>query len=100
MVRPMAIDVQISKQFPTFVTETLGTPNCATADPEAFFPERGEDQWSIRAAKRICNACIYAAPCREWAIKNREIGIWGGTTEFDRKRIRRMRKAVRDSKMI
>lgn len=96
----MRIDVVVSKKFPTFVTDRLGVPPCSTADPEAFFPERGEDRWLLNAAKKVCDSCIYAAPCREWAIENREIGIWGGTTEFDRKRIRRMRKAVKDAKMI
>lgn len=33
--------------------------------------------------------------CREWAIENKEFGVWGGTTEKERKRIRRMRKAVK-----
>jgi len=96
----MAIDVEISRRFPTFMLGNLGVPNCATADPEAFFPERGCDRWTIETAKKICQSCIYEAPCREWAIDNREIGVWGGTTELDRKRMRKMRKAVRDSKMI
>ena len=94
----MAIDVQISRRFPTFVTEELGTPGCATADPEAFFPERGCDHSTLRAAIRICQSCVYIGVCREWAIENHEIGVWGGTTEGERKRIRRMRKAVKDTR--
>jgi WhiB family redox-sensing transcriptional regulator len=94
----MAIDVEISRRFPTFINGNLGTPNCATADPEAFFPERGCDRWTLEVAKRICNSCVYIGACREWAIENNEVGVWGGTTEVERKRLRRMRKAVKNAR--
>ena len=88
-------DVQISRRYPTFLNKS--TPNCATTDPEAFFLERGAGRYEVEAAKRVCDTCILIVPCREWAIENNELGIWGGTTEVERKRLRRMRKAVKDS---
>ena len=88
----MAIDVTISKRFPTFFSKSIGLPNCVSADPEAFFPERGSDAKHTAAARKVCSTCPYIGVCREWAIENNEIGVWGGTTEIERKRIRRMRK--------
>ena len=96
MVRLMAtVDVQISSKYPTFFN--TGTPNCATSDPEAFFLERGAARWEVDIAKKVCNSCMLIGVCRQWAIENHEMGIWGGTTEMERKRIRRMRSAVKDA---
>ena len=60
---------------------------CAQTDPEAFFPEKGG---SNREAKRICTGCEVAGDCLDWALQNDErFGIWGGTTERERRRMRR-----------
>lgn len=83
-----------SLKFPDFISN--GSAPCASADPEAFFPDRGGTVgvYEIRAAKRICSTCQYRVECLEWALSNREIGIWGGTTELDRKRIRKDRRQI------
>jgi WhiB family transcriptional regulator, redox-sensing transcriptional regulator len=50
-----------------------------------------------RAAKQICKACPLIMQCLEFAISNHELGIWGGTTERDRQRLRSsMRRAPLD----
>lgn len=79
-------------RFPDFVSN--GSAPCASADPEAFFPDRGGTigVYEMRAAKRICSPCQYRVACLEWALSNRETGIWGGTTELDRRRIRKARR--------
>jgi WhiB family redox-sensing transcriptional regulator len=79
-------------RFPDFSSK--GTAPCAETDPEAFFPDRGGtiSLREIRIAKAICNSCPYKSECLEWALENRETGIWGGLTEMDRRRIRRERK--------
>lgn len=60
---------------------------CAQTDPEAFFPNKGD---SGTAAKRVCADCPVQQQCLEYALANDErIGIWGGTTPNDRRRIRR-----------
>jgi len=41
-----------------------------------------------RAAVKICQECPIINECLEYAIKNNEIGVWGGTTEKQRKRLR------------
>ncbi len=61
---------------------------CLDADPEAFFPEKGG---STREAKRICAACPVRDECLEHALSNEErFGIWGGYSERERRRMRRM----------
>lgn len=37
----------------------------------------------------ICHGCPFQKPCLEWALANGERGVWGGTSERERKRIKR-----------
>ena len=61
---------------------------CLDADPEAFFPEKGG---STREAKRICAACPVRDECLDYALANDErFGIWGGLSERERRRVKRM----------
>jgi hypothetical protein len=67
-----------------------GTQPCAQTDPEAFFPEKGG---STREAKRLCAGCEFRIPCLEYATTAASAGvilagIWGGTSERERRRIR------------
>lgn len=56
---------------------------CTQIDPEVFFPPAGGRN---QAAKRICHTCPAKAGCLQWAIDNGPVkGIWGGTTEHDRR---------------
>ena len=60
----------------------------AQTDPEAFFPEKGG---STREAKAVCQSCEVREECLEYALANDErFGIWGGLSERERRRIRRM----------
>lgn len=82
-------------QVPSFVK--TDDPACAQTDPELFFPQEGLDfagrniskYVDIAAAKKICNSCPLKLPCLEYALMNVEIGIWGGTTEEQRKQMRK-----------
>lgn len=57
---------------------------CFGEDPEIFMPE-GKDWLKItRQAKAICSRCPLVETCMEYAIKNDEWGIWGGTTMKER----------------
>lgn len=61
---------------------------CAYVDPDVFFPEKGG---SSREAKRICAQCAVAAECLEYALANDErFGIWGGLSERERRRLKRL----------
>ena len=83
--------MQISaKKFPTFLGDLV--PVCAQVEPEAFFPELGRGSTpEARTAKAICVGCPVKEPCLDFALEHGEIGIWGGTTGDDRRRIRRER---------
>lgn len=70
--------------------EWIGQAACRAADPELFFPERGG---RTAAAKAICRRCPVAAACLETALTAGEYGIWGGTSETER-RTRRRRGAA------
>lgn len=66
----------------------MGEARCLDADPEAFFPEKGG---STREAKRICNACDVREECLRYALENDErFGIWGGMSERERRRLKRL----------
>jgi WhiB family redox-sensing transcriptional regulator len=61
---------------------------CAEVDPELFFPRKGQ-YLEAQSAKRLCNRCELKTKCLEFALKDPELkGIWGGTNEHDRYRIR------------
>ena len=56
---------------------------------DLFFPTSGE---STREAKEICDECPAKAACADHAMATGQtIGIWGGTSERERRRIRRAR---------
>jgi len=71
-----------------------GTQPCAYVDPEMFFPEPEEPNFyrKQRDAKAICQECAFVYPCLEYALENYPLGIWGGTTYSERKRLRSLRK--------
>ena len=68
---------------------------CRNTDPELFFPigTTGPALRQIGEAKRICRACPVRAQCLAWALDNGITdGVWGGTTEDERRAIRSLRR--------
>ena len=71
----------------------MADANCAGVDPELFFPQRGE---STVEAKAVCRACPVRAQCLDYALSiNERNGIWGGTSERQRRTIREQRTGTR-----
>ena len=67
--------------------------NCMGVDPDLFFPERGA---STREAKEVCRGCVVREDCLEFALAtNQESGVWGGTTEDERRKLRKQWLAAR-----
>jgi WhiB family transcriptional regulator, redox-sensing transcriptional regulator len=65
---------------------------CGGQDPDLFFPvsTSGASLTDVEAAKRVCQRCPVSAPCLRWALEFRQVsGIWGGTTEEERRALRR-----------
>ncbi len=59
---------------------------CRNADTRQFFPARGSGNhtdWAIAAS--ICATCNVSAECLAYALRNRCVGVWGGTTDEQRK---------------
>lgn len=65
--------------------------NCRFEPPATFFPSDGV---GVEIAKRICETCPTKEPCLEYALAHRiDHGVWGGTSERQRRRILKKRKA-------
>jgi hypothetical protein len=67
---------------------------CGQTDPDAFHPERGT---TPKDAKKICARCDVVPQCLEAALamsSGEDFGVWGNTTEQERREIRRQRKAA------
>ena len=65
---------------------------CSYTDPDLFFPvsTSGPALRQIEEAKRVCQGCPARTPCLEWALDHSvAAGIWGGTTEDERRALRR-----------
>jgi len=63
---------------------------CRGADPNLFFPERGE---SVKEAKAVCARCPVRAECLDYAMENHEVvGIWGGLSARERRQLSRTRR--------
>jgi len=50
----------------------------------------GQALQQIIEAKRVCEECAVKQDCLEFALEtNQDCGIWGGTSEDERRQIRR-----------
>lgn len=66
-----------------------GQAVCREVDPDLFFPARWEDVAQTRQAKAICKTCPIQTPCLTYALERPDtLGIWGGTTFEDRRKMR------------
>lgn len=61
---------------------------CQDADPDLFFPVSRSGQL-LRQAKAICAGCPVWRPCLSYALRTGQVGIWGGLTEEERRRLPR-----------
>jgi hypothetical protein len=75
------------KPWPEFMTDERRA--CLGTDPEVFFPPPGNSSAALSPAKAICARCPFRAPCRAFAIEHELFGIWGSTTEYERRHARR-----------
>jgi WhiB family redox-sensing transcriptional regulator len=88
----------LPENYPDF--EEFGDAPCTQTNPEAFFSEdppedkRGNSKSVYKyeyEAKKVCSDCPYQQRCLVYALANNETGIWGGTTDNERRQIRRSR---------
>ena len=71
---------------------------CATSkfgetdeDPELFFPvgNGGLALLQAQEAKAVCRRCPVMERCLQWALDSNQDGVWGGTDEDERRRLKR-----------
>ncbi len=79
-------------------TKWMAKGNCANKPPSLFFPSDGV---GVERAKTVCEDCPVLNQCLEYAIQNRiDHGVWGGTSERQRRRIIRARAAAASSNAV
>lgn len=65
---------------------------CRHVDPDLFFPTGTARSAAdhIEAAKAVCQSCAVRVPCLEYALSShQDAGIWGGTSEEERRKLRK-----------
>ena len=70
---------------------------CRDTDPDLFFPvgTTGYALVQIDRAKQVCGECPVNEACLEYALEtNQDAGIWGGTSEEERRVLRRRMVAL------
>jgi WhiB family transcriptional regulator, redox-sensing transcriptional regulator len=71
---------------------------CRDTDPDLFFPvgTTGPAIEQIETAKAVCRQCDVQRECLDYALAtNQDSGIWGGTSEEERRALRRQYVARR-----
>ena len=77
----------------TVDTEWMARGKCREMDPAIFFPNDGI---GVQVAQRICAECPVRVACLEYALENKvDHGVWGGSSERERRRILRKRRMSR-----
>lgn len=63
---------------------------CKGLEPSIFYPDEDDDALD---AKAVCEQCSVRVACLEYALTVREkVGVWGGATERERRRLIRHRR--------
>jgi len=81
-----------SRSLNTATDTWRANSSCRDTDPDLFFPvgTTGPALEQIAAAKAVCDSCEAKAPCLEFALTtNQDSGVWGGTSEEERRKLRR-----------
>jgi WhiB family transcriptional regulator, redox-sensing transcriptional regulator len=96
-VRPIAwrqpiVALTQSRTFEFNTEDWREKASCRSVDPDLFFPvgTTGLALDQIEQAKAVCRACPSVDPCLEFALStNQESGVWGATSEEERRKLRR-----------
>ena len=71
--------------------EWMSKGACVGCDPAQFFPtKRVGSRAAKKAARAMCAACPVKDDCLAFAMRDPYVlGVWGGTTEEDRRQLRK-----------
>lgn len=84
---------EIAIEFPDFSGK--GEPICSMLPDEEkdmFVADKSDEDFRLKTngAKALCNSgCPYLNECFSWAMEHGEAGVWGGTSEQERRAIKR-----------
>jgi WhiB family redox-sensing transcriptional regulator len=69
----------------------ISQAKCQEENTNLFFILRGDPEQKTKRteAYAVCQHCPVKAECLDYAIINHEVGIWGGTTDAERRFLRR-----------
>jgi WhiB family redox-sensing transcriptional regulator len=85
-------DIDAALSAPRDDTTFMLHAKCRGMNPSVFFPVDGA---GFETARRICLECPVRTECLEYALEHRiDQGAWGGTSERERRRILRRRRAL------
>jgi WhiB family redox-sensing transcriptional regulator len=72
------------------ITDWKGRAACSGYPHALFFPGPDAAAREVERAKAICSVCPVIELCLEYALEtNQRSGVWGGTTEAERRSLRR-----------
>lgn len=66
----------------------INPANCAGTETEEWFSDTTVYE-NKPILKKICNSCLAKDECLDYALHHNVQGFWGGTSEFERKMMRR-----------
>ena len=104
---PVAVELMTVAQLEKAVADASGrTPCSLSADPDRWFPALGDQPYTREGAAKqqayaeaLCAGCPVMATCLRLSLEDPrgEFGVWGGQSEWTR---RRMRRALAESRRV
>jgi len=78
----------------SFVETSLWRDHAAcVGKQELFFEEKSKN--TVLKAKMVCATCVVKTACLEYAMDNRDYGVWGGLTSNERRRLTRVSRKLK-----
>ncbi len=63
--------------------------------PDVFFPEYDAPSSTAWPKENLCARCPVRVECLDYAMETDQFGVWGGTSEAERRSLKRPRKRTR-----
>jgi hypothetical protein len=73
---------EVLSEPPTWRKESA----CRGLDTNMFFVNAGQTVKATKIKKQLCKNCVVRKSCLQYALDNKCKGIWGGTSEHERKK--------------
>jgi WhiB family redox-sensing transcriptional regulator len=96
------VALTFSRTFDWDTDDWRDKASCRSVDPDLFFPvgTTGIALDQIESAKAVCRSCDAMDACLQFALDtNQESGVWGGTSEEERRKLRKAYVARQRSRM-